>query len=373
MNLNVRITMKFLLQIGALFIVMWCIFGAAFGFYLYSGHTHKPYVYILLIFAGSLLATIVAALFFGRRIGAPVLHMMNWLQNLANKSYLEPTDARGFPKSKSGVNGDLRRPYRMYRGVLTTLEHLAVALQQSDAQRKRLEQTREEWITGITHDLRTPLSSVKGYADLFAAPDYEWTEHEIREFGRVISDKATYMDGLIEDLGLTFRLRNQAMPLRRKLENIVEIVRNAVIDLVNHSQSEGQTVQFESEVDALIYPLDAKWFTRALDNLLVNASLHNPVGTTISVDIQPLQQDGFRYPGVRIGMRDNGTGMDEETVAHLFDRYYRGTNTTEKQVKGSGLGTAIAKQLIEAHGGSISVESARGHGTTIVVELPPQN
>ncbi|MCL6627949.1 MAG: ATP-binding protein, partial [Alicyclobacillus shizuokensis] len=134
-----------------------------------------------------------------------------------------------------------------------------------------------------------------------------------------------------------------------------------------------QTVLFESEVDDLIYPLDAKWITRALDNLLVNASLHNPDGTTISVEVRPLRKDGFRYPGVCIEIRDNGTGMDEETVAHLFDRYYRGTNTSEKQVRGSGLGTAIAKQLIEAHGGHISVDSALGRGTSIVVELPPQN
>ncbi|MCL6632745.1 MAG: HAMP domain-containing histidine kinase, partial [Alicyclobacillus herbarius] len=358
MNLNARITVKFLLQMGALLIVLWCLIGSAFGFYLYStrtsaqtvgmnpvmlldkmpaettihgntihvssnvlaevkqsggwlqilddngqaiynfhrpknvptkyapgllvydksfpekfgyqlstwygtvdhqsltwlyglplktpirGQSHQRYVYILLVFTGSLLATIVTGFLFGRRIGTPVLHMMNWLQNLANGSYSEPTDARGLPKSKNGVHGDLRRPYRMYREVLAALERLAVALQQSDMERKRLEKTREEWITGITHDLRTPLASVKGYADLFASPDYKWTESEIRQFGQVISDKAAYMDDLIEDLGLTFRLRNQALPLRRKPENVVEIIRNVVIDFVNQAQSEGQTVLF---------------------------------------------------------------------------------------------------------------------------------
>ncbi|WP_052353828.1 sensor histidine kinase [Neobacillus jeddahensis] len=486
MNLSSRITVTFLFQIGVLFIAVWCVIGATFGFYLYSkksapieggnppvvletlpdvttihgnniqisssvlaevkqsggwlqildhtgqviysfhspkdvptsyapgllvydqlnptkfGYTlstwyanlnneeltwiygeplkktapveqrHKPFTYVILIFIGSLLVTILVAFLFGRRIGAPVLHMMNWLQNLANKSYVEPADSQGIPKSKKTVDGDLRKPYRMYQEVFVALEDLAFSLQQSELERKRMEQTREEWITGITHDLRTPLSSVKGYADLFTA-DYSWTASEIREFGQVISDKAVYMEGLIEDLGLTFRLKNQDLPLNRRPENIVEIVRRVVIDLVNHPQTAGQIVLFDGEVEQILYPVDAKWMTRALDNLLTNSSRHNPVGTTISVKVQALAGKDSHDSGVRIEIRDNGTGMDQETVDRLFDRYYRGTNTSDDQVKGSGLGTAIAKQLIEAHGGAISVESKLGGGTTIIIELPPKN
>jgi signal transduction histidine kinase len=299
--------------------------------------------------------------------------MMDWLQNLANGSYTEPTDRHGIPKSKLRVSRGLRRPYRMYQDVIAALEHLAYALQRGDIQRKRLEQTREEWIAGITHDLRTPLSSVKGYGELFAWADYEWTDSEIRQAGHVISEKATYMDGLVEDLGLTFRLRNDALPLQIEPENIIEVARNVVIALVNHPRSEGQTVEFESETDELIYPFDVRWFARALDNLVVNASLHNPVGTTITVSIQSHPHESLLYPDVHIEIRDDGIGMNEEAVSHLFDRYYRGTNTSEEDVKGSGLGTAIAKQLIEAQGGHVSVTSAVGRGTTVMVELPAQN
>lgn len=486
MNLNARITLRFLLQIGALFIVVWAIIGVALGFYfvgkrasittdranpvavlkkmprstrvngnvvtvssnvlsevkqnhswlqilnsggdsiynfnvprgvpgkyapgllvydklnpltfryqlftwystvdgrqltwLYglplsasTGDQTKPYMYILTLFLGSLIATLVAAFLFGRRIGAPILHMMNWLQNLANQSYAEPTDGRGVPKSKRAVGGQLRRTYRMYRDVLATLEHLASALQKGEVERERLERTREEWITGITHDLRTPLSSVKGYGDLLASTNYVWSEKEFRQAGRVISEKAAYMDGLIEDLGLTFRLMNDALPMQRNPENVVEIVRNVVIDLVNHPRTEGQKVEFDAEVEQMMYPLDAKWFARAVDNLVINASLHNPVGTIISVRVQAELLDNFHYPAVRIEIRDDGEGMDEETLAHLFDRYYRGTNTSEEEVRGSGLGTAIAKQLIEAHTGQISVHSAVGCGTCVVIALPPQN
>jgi len=130
---------------------------------------------------------------------------------------------------------------------------------------------------------------------------------------------------------------------------------------------------FECEVDEIIYPLDEKWMTRALENLLTNSSLHNPIGTTISVCLQLIPEKNAQYSGVYITITDNGKGMDEGTVARLFERYYRGTNTTDYQVKGSGLGTAIAKQLIEAHDGHIYVDSEIGRGTTIIIKLPSKN
>jgi signal transduction histidine kinase len=378
MNLYSRITIRFLLQIVLLFIALWCVIGATFIFYLYSKKSASveglnSLVILLLLFTGSLLVTIFVAIFFGRRMGAPIMHMMHWIQNLADKTYSEPTDKQGIPKSKINHDGDLRKPYRIYRDVFLALENLAFSLQQSDLERKRMEKTREEWITGITHDLRTPLSSVKGYADLFAAAEYDWTDREIRQFGNVISEKATYMEELIDDLGLTFRLKNADLPLNRSSVNIVEIVRRVVIDLINNPRTEGQTVLFENDVDTLVYPVDTKWITRALDNLLTNSVLHNPVGTTISVSIQSLCEKDLPYSGVCIEIRDNGAGMDKETVDRLFDRYYRGTNTSDHQVEGSGLGAAISKQIIEAHGGNISVESRLGWGTVIVIELPPDN
>lgn len=337
-----------------------------------AGASHKPYRLLAGLALTALLATIFVAFLFGRRMGRPVLHMMTWLKNLAHQSYEEPRDGRGLPKSKTAT-GELRRPYRVYRDILGALEQLADTLRRNDREHIRLERTREEWITGITHDLRTPLSSVKGYADLLAAPEYDWTNEEIRQYGQVISEQAAYLDGLIEDLGLTFQLRNQALSLHPRPENVVELVRRVVIHLVNYPQSRQQRVRFESSTEEINYPVDAQWFTRALDNLVVNASLHNPEDTTIVVTVQALTGNHDRYPGVRITIQDDGQGMDEETVAHLFDRYYRGTNTSPAQAKGSGLGTAIAHQLIEAHGGHISVQSAIGQGTTLIIHLPSKS
>jgi len=122
-----------------------------------------------------------------------------------------------------------------------------------------------------------------------------------------------------------------------------------------------------------LYPVDQNWFKRILDNLLSNAAVHNITGTTVTVQVKQLPNDPRNFSPVEIVIADNGKGMDTQTQEHLFDRYYRGTSTKSNAVKSSGLGTAIAKQLIEAHNGTISVQSELDKGTKFKIQLPGKN
>ncbi len=344
-----------------------------------------PFLVMVLVVVASVIAAIVIALLFGSRLGAPLLHMMNWLQGLARGNYAEPENPTGVPRSRSR-DGQLRRSYRLYAEVIETLTHLSRVLSDAQISRRRMEATRDEWITGVSHDLKTPLSSVKGYADLLSADQYDWSREEIRKFGGIIAEKASHMEGLIEDLGLTFRLKNEALPLVCEPKNVVEVVRRSAIDLVNRPDVDAEKLTFEASKEEILYPIDAKWFTRAIENLLANAVVHNPPHTSIEVHVRrqsdketresephSKSETGMHYDGVEIEIKDDGNGMDEETLLHLFDRYYRGTNTSEGYSKGSGLGCAIAKQLVEAHGGEVRASSRVGVGTTFSILLPPKN
>src|SRR5690606_37474659 len=144
---------------------------------------------------------------------------------------------------------------------------------------------------------------------------------------------------LLADFTLTFQLKNNALPLHREKENIVELVRESVIELVNHPEADAYDIQFEPMVDEVIDCVDKKWYKRAIDNLLGNAFLHNPKGTRVVVTIDQWEK------GYEIVIADNGKGMDEETKARLFERYFRGTHSGS-EIQGSGLGMAIAYQLI---------------------------
>jgi two-component system OmpR family sensor kinase len=316
------------------------------------------------LLVGLLLLVLTVAVLFGRRLGSPVLHMMDWLASLSRGEYREPVNRKGAPRSLNPRTGQLRRSFRIYREVFDALRRLTDTLRRNEEQRRRLEKTREEWIAGVSHDLKTPLSSVKGYAALLAEEKYDWEPEEVRRQARVILDKAAHMEGLIDDLNLTFRLKNNALPLSRKEEDLVELVRRAVIGLANHPRSEGYDIRFDAPDEPVGYPVDARWFTRALDNLLINAVIHNPPGTRIRVSVSRPERDG----GCIILIEDNGRGMDEETRSRLFERYFRGTSTAERG-GGSGLGMAIAHQLIRAHGGDIRIDSEPGRGTRLEIVL----
>ncbi|MNI73466.1 Sensor kinase CusS [compost metagenome] len=108
--------------------------------------------------------------------------------------------------------------------------------------------------------------------------------------------------------------------------------------------------------------LDVKLLKRALENLLINAILHNPVGTNIQVSVT-------KSTFWNVLITDDGTGISQHDISRLFNKYYRGT-TTDSQSEGTGLGMAIAHQLVIAHGGTIDVTSQINEGTTIAVSLP---
>lgn len=303
---------------------------------------------------------IFLAVWYGHRFGTPMVHMMNWLQHLAQGQYDEPCDSTGKPRSQKR-NGKLKRKYRMYTDVIGSLSHLTESLQQHDAMRLQLEQTREEWITGITHDMKTPLSSLLGYAHLLETKRYDWSKEEIHDFAAIMKEKASYMDQLIADLSMTFRLENGAHPIKLESVEMGGFVEQCMIQLLNDPKYAEADVSFERMEAPLYYPIDVHGFRRIIDNLLGNAILHNPIGTPILVKLERLQESGFR-----IIFQDKGEGMSEQTINQLFERYYRGTNTEGVGV-GTGLGMAIAKQLVIQHQGTIEVHSKKDSGTCIIL------
>nr|WP_275695531.1 HAMP domain-containing sensor histidine kinase [Fredinandcohnia sp. SECRCQ15] len=222
-------------------------------------------------------------------------------------------------------------------------------------------------MTGISHDLRTPLATIQGYGHMLESGHYEWSGQELEDMGKTIREKGTYMLGLVEDFSLAFQLKNNKIPLVIEKVDVNKTVHHLVLDYVNDVTIKNVSFSFEkrSDQDLLIHG-DVKMISRALDNLLYNAVKHNPDGTRVIVSTNLVGNEVF------IKIEDNGIGMDEETRNNLFDRYYRGTNTEEK-TDGAGLGLSITKAIIESHNGTIDVVSSLGLGTKFILRLPEVN
>ncbi|WP_374963146.1 ATP-binding protein [Lysinibacillus sp. RS5] len=306
---------------------------------------------------------ILLALFFGRQLGAPLLHTVSWIENLSNEKYEEPFSKWKFNRKKRWRN---KTKYSTYEELTQALSNLTSTLQRNSEERKLLEKTREEWLTGVSHDLKTPLSVIKGYIVLLSSREYEWEQDKIRQFSRIMENRVEYMEQLIEDFNLTFQLKNDSIPIQFEQNNLVNILKDVLEQLYRLPESKNKMFSFESSKKQIILNMDTRYLKRAFENLIANCIKHNPPETNIEIFLH----EDLSYPRqIRVVIKDDGVGMDQETIEHLFDRYYRGTSASSNN-QGTGLGMAIAKQIIIAHGGEIDIKSKPQLGTKYNITFP---
>lgn len=251
----------------------------------------------------------------------------------------------------------------MFGEVYTALNEMDSEIRQSDKVRKETERVRREWITNVTHDVKTPLSPIKGFAELLAKNPTPKSA-EVQEYGEIILKNAIYTEKLINDLKMTYQFETGVIPITLQEVHLVRYIREIIIEIINDPAFSKRDVELVSTEEDMVISLDTGLFRRALENVIVNALIHNPPETKVTVRIVP---NGRRE--VSIIVRDDGKGMSEGELSELFERYYRGTSTKEKP-EGSGLGLAIAKQIVTLHGGTIAVKSKQNEGTEFTISLP---
>ena len=271
-------------------------------------------------------------------------------------------------KISKGIGAISLRTYQklpekgIFNGIYAALNKMEAEIRQSDQLKKETDRARQEWITNITHDLKTPLSPIKGYAELLACGTTN-NSLTVQEYGSIILKNVDYVEKLINDLKLTYQLESGAMPFHPEQVRLVRYLKELIIDIANDPTFSNHNIEFECETPEITVSIDPYLFYRAVCNLVVNALVHNPPDTTVTVSISN------KGKNVGLSVRDNGIGISETEQAELFTRYYRGTNTKEKP-EGSGLGLAIAKQIVLLHNGEITVKSHPGAGTVFSIVLP---
>lgn len=302
---------------------------------------------------------IVQSLWNAHRFGGPMLHMLSWLDSLGKADYKEPVDRNGIARSRT-KSGGWRSRYRVFMDIMLSTNKLSDTLKRDQELRMKNNSLREEWITGITHDMKTPLSSIKGYAHMLSEERYEWTAEQVRAFSQIMLEKSAHMDELINDLALTYRMNADVKPPKGDQLELNQWLQEVLKQAADTPPFDKSRMRFERAETDIIVVMHAPWLKRVVMNLAANALLHNPPDTILTISILA-GEDG---KGMGINFSDNGNGMDAYTADRLFDRYYRGTDTSSS-IDGSGLGMAISKGLVESMGGQILVETSLGKGTTI--------
>jgi two-component system, OmpR family, sensor kinase len=244
---------------------------------------------------------------------------------------------------------------RLGRALNTMLRQIEAAFQRQQASEDRL----RRFIGDASHELRTPITSIRGYAELFRRGAAERPE-DLDTAMRRIEDEGARMGILVDDLLLLAAL-DQGRPLERAPVDLPSLVTDAVHD----ARAADPARRFELTVNGEARVLgDEMRLRQVVANLLQNARTHTPAGTPVEVRV------GRSSDGATIEVQDHGAGVAPEDEERIFERFYRGDPSRSRASGGAGLGLSIAAAIVEAHGGRVGVSSQLGEGAIFVVTLP---
>ncbi|MBI5191747.1 MAG: HAMP domain-containing protein [Nitrospirae bacterium] len=230
-----------------------------------------------------------------------------------------------------------------------------------------LELKKADLASMITHDLRSPLSSIMGYADIIM--DDESVPEAGREYAAAIKKGGRRLLGLVEQYMDIARIDTGQLTLNRSRVDAAALIEEVKDDLMPQAMAKGITVEVSAHPELGEIDVDRDKMLRVVENLASNAIKFAPEGGRVVITAQEYIEDGTRQ--AEICVSDNGDGIPEEDLPHVFDRYYR--SMSAQGIKGFGVGLAVVKSFTEAHDGKVSVESRPGEGTKFRVCIPMKN
>lgn len=350
MSFMIRIALKlllaFILMLAGVYVLL-----ALFTVLIPSEFTAGNLEGFVLVSGGFMFMLVL--LVFGWYIGRPFYYMIVWVRYLAKGNYEAPVHWQAIHSEKK--TGKLKGPYALYQELFDHLMILTSTLMQNEQDKREAEQVKREWISGISHDLKTPLTYISGYSSMLVDEGYPWSEEERKEFLYIIHQKANHLRELVQDLNQTVY---DQIPVQREDMDLIELVRRIAADIISAPWAANYFLTIDSIPELLRIKSDSKLLTRALHNLLVNAIVHNPAGTEIKIGIT-LHESQM----VELRVEDNGVGFSfNETIV---DQEFPSSSR-------SGLGLSIARQLIQALDGELTISSQKNQGTTITIKLPTE-
>ena len=227
---------------------------------------------------------------------------------------------------------------------------------------RKAQELQSVFISTVHHELRTPIAIIKGYASTLSRDDINWDSEVIRKNAAIIEDEADRLTGLVEDLLTASKIQaERELRLNIADANLKAVAERSVIRL--ESQTE-KRIELSFPDDFPVIQGDEARLRQVIDNLLTNAIKYSPADKTITVGGR------FTETSVIIFVRDEGAGIARDQIDKIFDRFYRIDDTLTRRTQGAGLGLYLAKAIVEAHGGDISVKSQVGSGSTFYFTLP---
>lgn len=249
-----------------------------------------------------------------------------------------------------------------WSGILIVLHNMTAV--------RRLERMRSEFVANVSHELKTPVAAVKGFAETLLAGAMDDKE-TAKSFLQIIYDESERLNRLIGDILELSKIESRRIPLQFspiEMEHFVE----QTVQVVS-AEADKRGIRLESSVPPnLFLEADEDRLRQIMINLLSNGINYTPEGGRVRIDVEAVEQEEGpeSYERVRITISDTGIGIPKKDLPRIFERFYRVDKARSRSSGGTGLGLSIVKHLVELHKGTISVESDAGLGSRFTIELP---
>jgi signal transduction histidine kinase len=347
---SLAITMALVYLVGAAVVGVNVLY-TAINMFLSTEHD-LPLLTILLVFSA------IISLFFAYFLSQSMVMRLRNLLAVAKQVAEGDLSARAAANSRDEIGR-----------LADEFNSMVSRLDQSMQQRERLEASRRELIAAVSHDLRTPLASMRAMVE--ALNDGVVSDSPtVSRYLHTIQSETKHLTTLIDDLFELSQIDAGALKLHLEPTSLADLVSDTLESMSAQAKEKNVRLQGQVEGAPPTIPMDAPRMQRVLFNLIQNAIRHTPADGTVTLTVRG------KPDRVELTVADTGEGIPESDLPHIFDRFYRGerarTRDSQSAASGAGLGLAIAKGIIEAHGGTIRAASAPGSGTAFQVELPAQ-
>ena len=296
----------------------------------------KAHTIIVGLMMSTALISLIVVLFVAKRLIRPITQLTEATKQITQENFNLPLSI-----NRQDEIGQLTESFNK----------MMKQLQENDRSRK-------EFISNVSHDFQSPLLNIQGYADLLKSPSI--TEEERFSFTSIIETETKRLSNLTKQLLLLTSLDQSTRRLNREsfdLEQLIKSIGQKYLWLI-----EDLGIELYYKTTPIKYYGDQSMIESALDNLFTNALKYNKQNGLIQIALVELEW------GIQIEIQNDGIGIKDIEIPHLFERFYRADSSRTEE--GTGLGLAIVKQVVDLHGGTIQVSSVHGEGTSFLIMLP---
>lgn len=323
--------------IFAVFILITIIWFLLFQLNLIQIDPRARHIPIVVLSLGSILLGTIIALFVGKMMIQPIQNMSDAFDELSNGNFAVkiPTDEKV---------AEIREMAQHFNAMTYDLSHI--------------ETLRSDFVANVSHEFKTPIAAIEGYAMLLQNPNLTQAKHD--HYVEIILDNSRRLSNLSCNILTLSKLENQEMIVDNREFRLDEQIRKSILLLEGKWSS--KNIEFDMELPKQMYYGSESLLAQVWSNILDNAIKHSPTDGVIHVNIHTVNK------GLTVSITDHGKGMTEEVQKHIFEKFYQGDNS--RKTEGNGLGLALVKRIVELCHGTILVQSTPGQGTTFSVTLP---